>query len=87
MGQADAQVAGLIEENPKIKHELESIRVFIKQAESDLQDKEKTIDTLSQTVAKEQEKAETRLVLIWKLTSILLGILVVGGIYIAWKLR
>jgi uncharacterized Tic20 family protein len=45
------------------------------------------IDTLSKSIAKEQEKSDSRLVMIWKLTSILLGILLVVGVFIAWKLK
>jgi prefoldin subunit 5 len=87
LGQADAQLGGLIHENPALKSQLEQIRTNVREAETALKEKEAIIETLSKTVAKEQEKSESRLVTIWKLTSILLGILVVVGVFIAWKLR
>ena len=87
MGKADAQLGGLIDDHPAIRKELEEIRVNVQKAESALKEKEKIIDTLSQTVAKEQQKSDSRLVTIWKLTSILLGILVVVGTFVAWKLK
>ena len=87
LGRADAQIGGLIGEYPEMRKQLEEIRGNIQKAELSLREKEKTIDTLSQTIAREQQKSETRLALIWKLTSGLLGILVVGGVYLAWKLR
>jgi len=87
LGKADAQLGGLIDDHPAIRKELEEIRVNVQKAESALKEKEKIIDTLSQTVAKEQQKSDSRLVTIWKLTSILLGILVVVGTFVAWKLK
>ena len=80
-------MGGLIEDNPKLRHELESIRVFIRQAEQDLQSKEAIIDNLSKAVTRAQEKADSRLATIWKLTSGLLGILLAVGAYLAWKLK
>lgn len=80
-------MGGLIEENPKLRHELESIRSFIRDAEKELQAKEETIDTLSKAVTRAQEKADSRLATIWKLTSGLLGILLVVGGYLFWKLK
>jgi hypothetical protein len=87
LGQADAQIGGLIDDHPGLKNELEQIRTNVRQAETALREKEVIIETLSKTVAKEQEKSESRLITIWKLTSILLGILVVVGTFIAWKLK
>lgn len=87
MGKADAQVGGLIADYPGIKTELESIRENIRLAEKELQSKEEIIDTLSKAVTRAQEKADGRLATIWKLTSALLGILLVLGAYLAWKLK
>ena len=87
MGKADAQVGGLIEDYPAIKTELEGIRANIRLAEKELQLKEQTIDTLSKAVTRAQEKADGRLAMIWKLTSALLGILLVVGGYLFWKLK
>jgi hypothetical protein len=66
---------------------LELIRENIRQAEMALQGKQETIDTLSKAVTRAQEKADTRLATIWKLTSGLLGILLAVGAYLAWKLK
>ncbi|NBV78008.1 hypothetical protein EBR66_07620 [bacterium] len=87
MGKADAQIGGLIEDHPGIRRELEQIRANVRDAETALREKEVVIQTLSKTVAKEEQKAESRLVMIWKLTSALVGILLVIGTYLAWKLR
>jgi hypothetical protein len=87
LGKADAQIGGLIADYPGIAKELEQIRTNVREAETALREKEVVIATLSKSVAKEQEKSESRLVTIWKLTSILLGILVVVGTFIAWKLK
>jgi hypothetical protein len=87
LGKADAQLGGLIDDHPAIRKELEEIRVNVQKAESALKEKEKIIEALSQTVAKEQQKADSRLLWIWKLTSVLVGILLVVGLFLAWKLR
>ena len=87
LGQADAQIGGLIDNHPGLKKELEQIRANVREAETALKEKEGVIDTLSKAVVKEQVKSDSRLVTIWKLTSILLGILVVVGTFIAWKLK
>ena len=87
LGKADAQIGGLIADYPGIRKELEQIRANVRQAETSLREKEVVIDSLSKTIAKEQEKSDSRLVIIWKLTSILLGILVVVGTFVAWKLK
>ena len=87
LGKADAQIGGLIADYPGIRKELEQIRGNVRDAETALREKEVVIDTLSKTIAKEQEKSDSRLVTIWKLTSILLGILLVVGVFIAWKLK
>lgn len=70
-----------------MRKELEQIRENIKRAEVALQEKQGTIDTLSKAVTRAQEKADTRLATIWKLTSGLLGILLAVGAYLAWKLK
>ena len=87
LGKADAQIGGLIADYPGIRKELEQIRKNVRDAETALREKEVVIATLSKSVAKEEEKAQSRLVTIWKLTSILLGILVVVGTFVAWKLK
>jgi len=66
---------------------LEQIRKNIRQAEKAIQEKEATIDNLSKAVTRAQEKADSRLGTIWKLTSGLLGILLAVGAYLAWKLK
>jgi len=87
LGKADAQIGGLIADYPGIRKELEQIRANVRQAETSLREKEVIIDTLSKSVAKEEERAQSRLVTIWKLTSALVGILLVVGVFIAWKLK
>lgn len=87
MGRADAQVGGLIADYPGLKNELEGIRGNIRMAEKELQQKEEIISTLTKAVTRAQEKADTRLATIWKLTSALLGILLVVGGYLFWKLK
>jgi prefoldin subunit 5 len=87
LGKADAQIGGLIADYPGIREELEQIRANVREAETALKEKEVVIETLSKAVVKEQVKSDSRLVTIWKLTSILLGILVVVGTFIAWKLK
>ena len=87
LGKADAQLGGLIADYPGISKELEQIRQNVRDAEIALKEKEVVIATLSKSVAKEEERAQSRLVTIWKLTSVLVGILLVVGTFIAWKLR
>ena len=87
LGKADAQIGGLIDDNPSIRKELEQIRDNVRLAETALKEKEVVIDTLAKTISREQQKSESRLATIWKLTSILLGILVVVGTFVAWKLK
>ena len=87
LGKADAQIGGLIDDNPSIRKELEQIRDNVRLAETALKEKEVVIDTLAKTISREQQKSESRLATIWKLTSIILGILVVVGTFIAWKLK
>ena len=87
LGKADAQIGGLIEDHPGLKNELEQIRNNVRDAEASLREKEVIIATLSKSVAKEEEKAQSRLITIWKLTSALIGILLVVGVFLAWKLK
>ena len=87
LGKADAQLGGLIAEYPAISKELEQIRANVRDAEIALKEKEVVIATLSKSVAKEEERAQSRLVTIWKLTSVLVGILLVVGVFIAWKIN
>ena len=87
LGKADAQLGGLIADYPGIRKELEQIRNNVRDAEIALKEKEVVIATLSKSVAKEEERAQSRLVTIWKLTSVLVGILLVVGVFIAWKLK
>jgi len=56
-------------------------------AEDELKQKEATIDRLAKVVDLEREKSQERLLLIWKLTSGILGLLLVVGIYLTWKLK
>ena len=87
LGKADAQIGGLIADYPGIAKELEQIRANVRYAETALREKEVIIATLSKSVAKEEERAQSRLITIWKLTSALVGILLVVGLFLAWKLR
>jgi len=87
LGKADAQIGGLIADYPGLKNELEQIRNNVRDAETSLREKEVIIATLSKSVAKEEERAQSRLVTIWKLTSALVGILLVVGLFLAWKLK
>lgn len=87
LGKADAQIGGLIEDHPGLKNELEQIRNNVRHAETALREKEVIIATLSKSVAKEEERAQSRLITIWKLTSALVGILLVVGVFLAWKLK
>lgn len=87
LGKADAQIGGLMADYPGIRKELEQIRNNVRDAETSLREKEVIIATLSKSVAKEEERAQSRLVTIWKLTSALVGILLVVGIFLAWKLK
>jgi len=87
LGKADAQIGGLIADYPGLKNELEQIRNNVRDAEIALREKEVIIATLSKSVAKEEERAQSRLVTIWKLTSALVGILLVVGLFLAWKLK
>lgn len=87
MGKADAQIGGLIADYPGMREELEQIRENIKRAEVALQERQAVIDNLSKAVTRAQEKADSRLATIWKLTSGLLGILLAVGAYLAWKLK
>jgi hypothetical protein len=87
LGKADAQLGGLIADYPGIAKELEQIRANVRDAEIALKEKEVVIATLSKSVAKEEERAQSRLVTIWKLTSVLVGILRVVGVFIAWKIK
>lgn len=80
-------MGGLIADYPGLKNELEGIRGNIRMAEKELQQKEETINTLTKAVTRAQEKADSRLATIWKLTSGLLGILLVVGGYLFWKLK
>jgi hypothetical protein len=77
----------LIADYPGIAKELEQIRANVQDAEIALKEKEVVIATLSSSVAKEEERAQSRLVTIWKLTSVLVGILLVVGVFIAWKIK
>lgn len=87
LGKADAQIGGLIADYPGISKELEQIRANVRDAETALREKEVIIATLSKSVAKEEERAQSRLITIWKLTSALVAILLVVGLFLAWKLK
>ncbi len=56
-------------------------------AQRELAEKEKTIDNLAQSLREQEQKAKERLTTIWKLTSAILGLLLVVGGYLAWKLK
>ena len=87
MGRADAQIANLEKQYPEIGVQLQEIRSNLKIAQSEIQQKEKTIDLLAQRLDETQKKADGRLLWIWKLTTATLSLLLVAGGYIFWKLK
>ena len=87
LGQADAQIAQIAREYPDLAPRLVEIRAGVMSAEDELKQKEATIDRLAKVVDLEREKSQERLLLIWKLTSGILGLLLVVGIYLTWKLK
>jgi peptidoglycan hydrolase CwlO-like protein len=87
LGQADAQISNLAQDYPEIAKQLQQIRIGVDAAQRELAEKEKTIDNLAQSLREQEQKAKERLTTIWKLTSAILGLLLVVGGYLAWKLK
>ena len=87
LGQADAQISGLQTSHPELRKDLTSIRDNLIAANEQIQQKEASIATLTKMLDSSQEQSKTRLLWIWKLTSGLLSLLLVVGIYLAWKLK
>lgn len=87
LGQADAQVQTLSEQHPELAEKLAALRENIRSAQSEIARQETTIDKLSRLLETSEQKATQRLIRIWQLTSALLSILLVVGVFIAWKLR
>jgi len=87
LGQADAQISNLAQDYPEIAKQLQQIKIGVDAAQRELADKEKTIDNLAQSLREQEQKAKERLTTIWKLTSAILGLLLVVGGYLAWKLK
>ena len=87
LGQADAQISGLEARFPELRKDLTSIRDNLIAANQQIQQKEASIVTLTKMLDSAQEQSKSRLLWIWKLTSGLLSLLLVVGIYLAWKLK
>ena len=87
LGQADAQISGLQTSHPELRKSLTSIRDNLIAANEQIQQKEASIATLTKMLDSAQEQSKSRLLWIWKLTSVVLSLLLVVGIYLAWKLK
>lgn len=87
LGRADAQVETLKEQYPELADKLAGLRENIKSAQDEIARQEGTIDKLTKLLETSEQKATQRLIRIWQLTSALLSILLVVGVFIAWKLR
>ena len=87
LGQADAQISNLEQDYPEIAKQLAKIREGVNAAQAEIAEREKTIDHLAQSLREQEEKAKARLTTIWKLTSAILGLLLIVGGYLAWKLK
>lgn len=87
LGRADAQVQTLAEQHPELAEKLGALRENIKSAQDEIARQETTIDKLSRLLETSEQKSTQRLIRIWQLTSALLSILLVVGVFIAWKLR
>lgn len=87
LGRADAQVQTLSEQHPELAEKLIALRENIKSAQNEISRQEGTIDKLTKLLDTSEQKATQRLIRIWQLTSALLSILLVVGVFIAWKLR
>ena len=87
LGKADAQIVSLEQRYPELTKDLAEIKANLSSASKAISEKEITIDHLTKMLDQEQDKSKTRLLWIWKLTSAVLGLLLVVGIYISWKLK
>lgn len=77
----------LAEQHPELAEKLGALRENIKSAQDEIARQETTIDKLSRLLETSEQKSTQRLIRIWQLTSALLSILLVVGVFIAWKLR
>jgi chromosome segregation ATPase len=80
-------VQTLSEQHPELAEKLIALRENIKSAQNEISRQEGTIDKLTKLLDTSEQKATQRLIRIWQLTSALLSILLVVGVFIAWKLR
>ena len=87
LGQADAQISEIAKSYPELGDDLQKIKNNLSDASKALTQKEETIDRLTKMLNLEQDKSKDRLIWIWKLTSVVLLLLLVTGTYIAWKLK
>ena len=87
LGQADAQISGLQASHPELRKDFTSIRNNLIAANEQIQQKEASIATLTKMLDSIQEESKSRLLWIWKLTSVVLSLLLAVGIYLAWKLK
>ena len=87
LGRADAELEDIARENPELAPKLMDLRANIQSAKDTIAQSQLTIDRLSKLLDASEQKSTQRLIRIWQLTSALLSILLVVGIFIAWKLR
>jgi cytochrome c-type biogenesis protein CcmH/NrfG len=73
--------------HPELRKSLTSIRDNLIAANEQIQQKEASIATLTKMLDSAQEQSKSRLLWIWKLTSVVLSLLLVVGIYLAWKIK
>lgn len=77
----------LTEQHPELAEKLAGLRENIRSAQDEIAKQEGTIEKLTKLLESSEQKATQRLIRIWQLTSALLSILLVVGVFIAWKLR
>lgn len=87
LGRADAELEDIARENPELAPKLMDLRANIQSAKDTIAQSQQTIDRLSNLLEKSENVATQRLLRIWQLTSGILLLLVVVGVYLAWKLR
>ena len=87
LGKADAQIVSLEQRYPALSKDLTEIKANLSSASKAISEKEITIGYLTKMLDTEQDKSKTRLLWIWKLTTVVLSLLIVVGAYLAWKLK
>lgn len=87
LGKADAQITSLQARYPELGQDLKQIKSNLSIASAIIAKNEGTIDQLTKMLDQEQDRSKSRLLWIWKLTSVILSLLLVVGTYIAWKLK